>query len=77
MSSTPYAVDTDRFARCMQASKQVRRDIDADAIRGREFDTTQKFLPDGLSKVHDLAFLTAEGKRYVSQIQGRIAGMER
>ena len=71
MSSTTYAVDTDRFARCIQASKQVRWDIEADVIRGRQFDTTQKFLPDGLSKVHELGFLTAEEKRYVSQIQGR------
>src|ERR1700756_832476 len=71
MSSTTYAVDTDRFARCIQASKQVRWDIEADVIRGRQFDTTQKFLPDGLSKVQELAFLTPAEQRYVSQIQGR------
>jgi len=71
MSSTTYVVDTDRFARCIQASKQVRWDIEADVIRGRQFDTTQKFLPDGLSKVQELEFLTPEEQRYVSQIQGR------
>ena len=71
MPSTTYAVDTDRFARCIQASKQVRWDIEADVIRGRQFDTTQKFLPDGLSKVHELDFLTPAEQRYVSQIQGR------
>ncbi len=71
MSSTTYAVDTNRFARCIQASKQVRWDIDADVIRGRQFDTTQKFLPDGLSKVHEIGVLTPEEQRYVSQIQGR------
>src|SRR5207245_8285921 len=71
MSSTTYAVNTNRFARCIQASKQVRWNIDADVIRGHQFDTTQKFLPDGLSKVQDLGFLTPEEKRYVSQIQGR------
>lgn len=71
MSSTTYAVDTDRFARCIQASKQVRWDIEADVIRGRQFDTTQKFLPDGLSKVHELDFLTPAEQRYVSQVQGR------
>jgi hypothetical protein len=71
MSSTTYAVDTDRFARCIQASKQVRWDIEADVIRGRQFDTTQKFLPDGLSLVHELGFLTPAEQRYVSQIQGR------
>jgi hypothetical protein len=71
MSSTTYAVDTDRFARCIQASKQVRWDIEADVIRGRQFDTTQKFMPDGMSKVQDLEFLTPEEQRYISQIQGR------
>ena len=71
MSSTTYAVDTKRFARCIQASKQVRWDIEADVIRGRQFDTTQKFLPDGLSQVQDLTFLTPEEQRYISQIQGR------
>ena len=71
MSSTTYVVDTNRFARCIQASKQVRWDMEADVIRGRQFDTTQKFLPDGLSKVHEFDFLTAEEQRYVSQIQGR------
>ena len=71
MSSPAYAVDTDRFARCIQASKQVRWDIEADVIRGRQFDTSQKFLPDGLSHVPALTFLTPEEQRYVSQIQGR------
>src|SRR4030095_12243078 len=71
MPSTTYAGDTARFARCIQASKQVRWAIEADVIRGREFDTTQKFLPDGLSKVQDLEFLTPAEQRYVSQIQGR------
>ena len=71
MSNPAYAVDTDRFARCIQASKQVRWDIEADVIRGRQFDTSQKFLPDGLSHVPALTFLTPEEQRYVSQIQGR------
>jgi hypothetical protein len=71
MASTTYAVDTDRFARCIQASKQVRWDIEADVIRGRRFDTSQKFLPDGLSLVQELDFLTPAEQRYVSQIQGR------
>ena len=49
---------TARYARCIKASKRVRWDIDADVIRGRDFDFTQTFLPAGLSKVDDLAFLT-------------------
>lgn len=71
MSTTTYAVDTERFTRCIQASKRVCWDIDTDVIRGRQFDTTQKFLPDGLSKINDMDFLTPEEKRYLSQIQGR------
>lgn len=71
MTATAYAVDTDRFARCIDASKRVRWDIEADVVQGRSFDTTQKFLPDGLSKVDELDFLTDDEKRYLSQIQGR------
>jgi hypothetical protein len=71
MSNTAYAIETERFARCIQASKRVTWDIDADVIRGRQFDTEQKFLPDGLSKVNDLDFLSPAEKSYVSQIQGR------
>ena len=39
--------ETARYARCIKASKRVRWDIDADVIRGRDFDFTQTFLPDG------------------------------
>jgi hypothetical protein len=44
----PGKTDTDRYARCISASKRVRWDIDYDVIRGRRFDRSQKFLPDGL-----------------------------
>lgn len=71
MTATAYAVDTERFARCIDASKRVRWDIDSDVIQGRTFDTAQKFLPDGLSKVDELDFLSTDEKRYLSQIQGR------
>ena len=40
---------TERYARAVDASKRVRWDIEKDVIRGRRFDTAQKFLPDGLS----------------------------
>ena len=71
MYTTTYAVNTERFARCIDASKRVRWAIDADVIRGRRFDTSQKFLPDGLSKVNAFDFLTTDEKRYLSQVQGR------
>jgi hypothetical protein len=60
-----------RYAKSVEASKRIRFDIDKDVIRGREFDFTKKFLPDGLSKVRSLTFLSEREQRLVSQIQGR------
>jgi hypothetical protein len=40
-------------------------------FRGRTFDFSKKFLPDGLSKVGELGFLDAAERRLLSQIQGR------
>ena len=62
---------SERYARCIQTSKRVRWDIDKDVIRGREFDTAHKFLPDGLALADAFRTLSADEKRYVSQIQGR------
>jgi hypothetical protein len=59
------------YAKCIEISKRVRWDIDKDVIRGRDFDFSQKFLPDGLSKVDQLDFLNEEGRKFLSQIQGR------
>ena len=67
MDETP----TQRFARCIEASKRVRWDVDADVIRGRRFDLASKFLPDGLTLASDLSFLSPEERRYFSQVQGR------
>ena len=66
-----YQVDTDRYAKCIAASKRIRWDIDQNVIRGREFDVRKKFLPDGLSKVNELTFLSEADQRFLSQIQGR------
>jgi hypothetical protein len=63
--------DSKRYAKCVEVSKRIRFDIDKDVIRGRAFDFTKKFLPDGLSKVESLTFLSEREKRLVSQIQGR------
>ncbi len=62
---------TSRYARCIDISKRVRWDIDEDVIRGRTLDFEQKFLPDGLSMVNRLDFLTDEEQRFLSQVQGR------
>jgi hypothetical protein len=63
--------NSDRYARCIQSSKRVRWDVDDDVIRGRRFDAAHKFLPDGLCLVHGFTTLSADEKRFVSQIQGR------
>jgi hypothetical protein len=62
---------SERYAKCIEVSKRVRWDIDRDVIRGRKFDVSKKFLPDGLSKIGELDFLGRDEKRLVSQIQGR------
>src|SRR6188474_3593573 len=59
------------YARSIEVSKRVRFDIDRDVIRARSLDFAQKFLPDGLSKVEQLAFLGGDEKRLFSQVQGR------
>jgi hypothetical protein len=60
-----------RYAAAIDASKRVRWDIDRDLIRGREFDFSRKFLPDGLALIERFGPLSAEGRRFVSHIQGR------
>jgi hypothetical protein len=71
MQMTQPQRDARRYAKCVENSKRVRFDIDRDVIRGRNFDFSQKFLPDGLSKVDGLEFLGAKEQRLLSQIQGR------
>jgi len=71
MNAIAKIVGNDRYERCVETSKRVRWDIDKDVIRGRGFDTAQKFLPDGLSLVNEFSTLSADEKRFVSQIQGR------
>lgn len=61
----------DRYAKAIEVSKRIRWDIERDVIRGRDFDFGKKFLPDGLSKLGDLPFITPAEHRFLSQIQGR------
>lgn len=63
--------DHDRYAKCIEVSKRIRWDIDKDVIRGRTFDIRHKFLPDSLTRLDRIEFLTADEKRLMSQIQGR------
>ncbi len=71
MHAQPATNTTERFARCIVASKRVRWDVDADVLRERKLDLREKFLPDGLSLVEQFPFLSADEKRYMSQVQGR------
>jgi hypothetical protein len=71
MTATQPIDTARRYARCIEASKRIRWTIEDDVIRGRQLDAGQKFLPDGLSLVHELPFLTASERRFMSQLQGR------
>src|SRR5262245_30046396 len=71
MSEIQSIAPTERYARAIAASKRIRWDIDNDVIRGRALDAAQKYLPDGLSLIDELPFLTATERRFMSQVQGR------
>jgi len=62
---------TARYAKCIETSKRIRWDIDRDVISGREFDFAKKFMPDGLSRIDEIAFLRPAEARFLSQVQGR------
>ncbi|MEH6569061.1 MAG: hypothetical protein V7709_08305, partial [Halioglobus sp.] len=63
--------NTNQYQRCIMNSKKVNWDIDTDVIRYRTLDANHKFLPDSLSLVHQLSFLSHQDQRFISQIQGR------
>ena len=71
MQATQARSTGDRYAKCIEVSKRIRWDIDRDVIRGRKFDFTRKFLPDGLSLANRLDFLSNGERRLLSQVQGR------
>lgn len=71
MTNNDKLRDGSRYARCIASSRRVRWEIDEDVIRGRHFNVARKFLPDGLSLADRFTSLSADEKRFVSQIQGR------
>jgi hypothetical protein len=71
VAPAPQAPSTERYARIVESSKRLRFDIDTDVIRGRSFEFSKKFLPDGLSKARELAFLGERERTLFSQVQGR------
>ena len=71
MEKSTYEIKTKEYAKCIQGSKRIRWDIDKDVLRGREFDFTNKFLPDGISMVDKLGFIDNDEAKFLSQIEGR------
>jgi hypothetical protein len=63
--------NADRYAQIVRSSKKAEWQIDRDLLQDRSFDFSRKFLPDGLSRIDRLTFLTADEARLLSQIQGR------
>jgi hypothetical protein len=71
MTARPELDRPARYAQIVKLSKNAEWQIDRDLLRGRTFDFARKFLPDALSRVDRLAFLSAGDARLMSQIQGR------
>jgi hypothetical protein len=71
MDTAVLTPSTARYAKCIEASKKVRWDIDKDVIRGRAFDMTKKFMPDRLSQIARFKISSPDERRFLSQIQGR------
>jgi hypothetical protein len=71
MQVTQHENDHASYAKCIEVSRRIRWDIDGDVIRGRSFDFSKKFLPDGISKANELDFISEVERRFLSQIQGR------
>lgn len=65
------AVDMRRYEKAVEVSKRIRWEIERDVIRGRAFDFSRKFLPDGLTKIGRVPFLSENERVLFSQIQGR------
>lgn len=71
MDTVITAYPRERYARCIDASRRVRWEIERDVIRGREFDYGRHFLPDALARMDRFGFLEAGERRFLSQVQGR------
>jgi hypothetical protein len=71
MDTPAYPVETQKYAKSIAGSKKIRWDIEKDVIRGRDFNFSKKFLPDGISKVDRITLLDEEEKRFLSRIEGR------
>jgi hypothetical protein len=68
---TPAPSRAARYAQIVRSSQKGEWQIDRDLIQGRAFDFSRKFLPDALSRIDRLPFLSADEARLLSHIQGR------
>jgi hypothetical protein len=71
MPTIDTRLPVNRYAKCIEASKRIRWDIDRDVLRGRQLDFGRKFLPDALSRADSLPFLRDGERAFLSQVQGR------
>jgi hypothetical protein len=60
-----------RYEKLVKLSRKADWQIDRDLLQGRTLDFSRKFLPDGLSRIDRLTFLSDGDARLLSQIQGR------
>jgi hypothetical protein len=65
------AAESSRYAKAIEVSKRVRWEIERDVIKGRHFDFSNKFLPDGLTRLDRSSLVNPAERRLMSQIQGR------
>jgi len=71
MPATDGSSHRSDYAAPVEASKRVRWEIDRDVFRDRALDFSTTFLPEGLTRLGELAFLAAADRRLLSQIEGR------
>jgi hypothetical protein len=71
VNPSPQSITDGRYGRALENSRKIRWEIDKDVIRGRQFDESTHFLPDGLSMISRLKFLSPTDARLLSRIQGR------
>jgi hypothetical protein len=60
-----------RYAQVVRLSKKSEWQIEQVLMPGRTFDFSRKFMPDGLSHIDRLPFLSVQDARLLSQVQGR------
>jgi hypothetical protein len=69
--TAPIPTPETPYGRAIAASKKARWAIDADVLRDRRLHAHEKYLPDALSLVKALPFLSPSEQRLLSQVQGR------